>query len=139
MNSDGNNSFSGMDSNGYSGMNNGAGIDMSGLSGLNGYSDSGATMADSFAAAQDNLTAAGLASSTPSNAIGLDQIAETDPERRWGDTTDDNKPLEPAAPVPGSIGSVTSVPPLSEDRYAPDLDLPTRPCPCWWKKWRRTV
>lgn len=129
MNSDGNNSFSGMDSNGYSGMNNGSGIDMSGLSGLNGYSDSGATMADSFAAAQDNLTAAGLASSTPSNAIGLDQIAETDPERRWGDTTDDNKPLEPAAPVPGSIGSVTSVPPLSEDRYAPDLDLPDSPSP----------
>lgn len=129
MNSDENNSFSGMDSNGYSGMNNGAGIDMSGLSGLNGYSDSGATMADSFAAAQDNLTAAGLASGAPSNAIGLDQIAETDPERRWSDTTEDNRPLEPAPPVPGSIGSVTSVPPLSEDRYAPDLDLPDSPSP----------
>lgn len=127
MNSDGDNSFSGMNSNDFSGMSATPGVDISGLSGLNGYSDTGATMADTFAAAQDNLTAAGLASTTHSDAVGLDQIAESDPNRSWNKPSDSDKPLEPAAPVPGSIGSVTSVPPLPDNNYAPDLDLATLP------------
>lgn len=75
----------------------------------------GLSMADSMAAAQDNLTSAGMAApDANSNALGLDQISSMDPAASMA-TSD--QPLVPAAPVPGSIGSVTSVPPLTP---APD-------------------
>lgn len=68
----------------------------------------GLSMADSMASAQDNLTAAGLASPSTSNVMGLDQIGATSPSAMMTPPADD--PLVPAAPVPGSIGSVTSMP-----------------------------
>lgn len=66
------------------------------------------SMADSMASAQDSLTAAGLASPSTSNVMGLDQIGATNPSAMMTPPTEE--PLVPAAPVPGSIGSVTSMP-----------------------------
>ena len=68
------------------------------------------SMSDSLASAQDSLTSAGQAAPSTSNAIGLDQLGLDKPSASM-DTP--NQPLTPAAPVPGSIGSVTSVPPVS--------------------------
>lgn len=73
--------------------------------------ETGLSMADSLASAQDNLTSAGMAAqSMQTDAIGMDQITATAPSATMA-TPDE--PLVPAAPVPGSIGSVTSVPPLA--------------------------
>ncbi len=73
-------------------------------------SGSGLSMADSLASAQDNLTSAGQAANTGmSAALGLDQLGANNPSATMEAP---NQPLTPAAPVPGSIGSVTSVPPL---------------------------
>lgn len=87
----------------------------------------GLSMADSMAAAQDNLTSAGMAApDASSNALGLDQISSIDPTASMA-TSD--QPLVPAAPVPGSIGSVTSVPPLAPAPEVPDTTTtaPTEP------------
>lgn len=73
----------------------------------------GLTMADGLASAQDNLTSAGLAASTGEGVMDLNQIGATAPEAVMTPPIDE--PLIPAAPVPGSIGSVTSVPPVSAD------------------------
>ncbi len=79
--------------------------------------NSGLSMADSMAAAQDNLTSAGMAApDTGNDALGLDQISSIDPTASMAAS---DQPLVPAAPVPGSIGSVTSVPPL------PTVDMTT--------------
>ncbi len=71
-------------------------------------STSSLSMSDSLASAQDSLTSAGQAAPMTSSTIGLDELG-TDKPSAMMDTP--NQPLTPAAPVPGSIGSVTSVPP----------------------------
>lgn len=64
------------------------------------------SMADSLASAADNLTSAGMAAKEPdTGSIGMDQIGASDPSATM-ELPDE--PLVPAAPVPGSIGSVTS-------------------------------
>ncbi len=70
----------------------------------------GLNMADGLASAQDNLTSAGLAASTGEGVMDLNQLGSTAPEAVMTSPVDE--PLIPAAPVPGSIGSVTSVPPI---------------------------
>lgn len=76
----------------------------------NGIGGPGLSMADSLASAEDNLTSAGLAANNGGNNImGIDQLGSTNPEAMMAPPED--APLVPAAPVPGSIGSVTSVPP----------------------------
>ena len=85
--------------------------------------DAGLSMADSVSMAQDNLTSAGMAApDTNNNAVGLDQISSIDPTATMAAASD--QPLVPAAPVPGSIGSVTSVPPLNP---TPEVTDPTTP------------
>lgn len=67
-------------------------------------------MSDSLASAQDNLTSAGMAAKDTINpALGLDQIGSPQASMERPD-----EPLIPAAPVPGSIGSVTSGPAMTE-------------------------
>lgn len=83
---------------GMGGMNNQAA--MPGIGGL--------SMADSLASAQDNLTSAGLAAPSAQGVMGLDQLGASNPEAVMAPPMEE--PLVPAAPVPGSIGSVTSVP-----------------------------
>lgn len=73
----------------------------------------GLDMADGLASAQDNLTSAGLAASTGEGVMDLNQLGATAPEAVMTPPVDE--PLIPAAPVPGSIGSVTSVPPVNAD------------------------
>lgn len=66
---------------------------------------------DSLASAQDNLTSAGQAANTgASGVVGLDQL---DMDATSGKMDRPFEALTPADPVPGSIGSVTSVPPLA--------------------------
>lgn len=72
--------------------------------------------ADGLASAQDNLTSAGLAASTGEGVMDLNQLGATAPEAVMTPPVDE--PLIPAAPVPGSIGSVTSVPPVNVDPMA---------------------
>lgn len=79
----------------------------------NPMSGSGLSMADSLASAEDNLTSAGMAANTGPGVMGLDQIASSNPSAVM--TPPVEEPLVPAAPVPGSIGSVTSVPLNSAD------------------------
>lgn len=79
--------------------------------------DTGLSMADGLSSAQDNLTSAGLAATDGSSSImGLDAIGASAPEAVMAPPVEE--PLIPAAPVPGSIGSVTSVPPLDADPSA---------------------
>lgn len=78
---------------------------MAGAGGLN--------MADGLASAQDNLTSAGLAAGSNPSVMDLNQLGATAPEAVM--TAPIDEPLIPAAPVPGSIGSVTSVPPVNPD------------------------
>lgn len=79
--------------------------------------DTGLSMADGLSSAQDNLTSAGLAATDGSSSImGLDAIGASVPEAVMAPPVEE--PLIPAAPVPGSIGSVTSVPPLDADPSA---------------------
>lgn len=84
-------------------------VDFTNPSSLN-TNTSSLSMDDSLASAQDNLTSAGQAANTgASNALGLDQLD-------GGTAGSVDQPLgalTPAEPVPGSIGSVTSVPPLA--------------------------
>lgn len=80
----------------------------------------GMPMMDGLASAQDNLTAAGMAAGPVPGAMGLDQIAATDPSAATLPTVDE--PLVPAAPVPGSIGSAVSMP--AEPLPAPDFGAP---------------
>lgn len=80
---------------------------------LNTASPNGLTMSDGLASAQDNLTSAGLAATTDAGVMDLNQLSSTAPEAVMTPPIDE--PLVPAAPVPGSIGSVTSVPPINPD------------------------
>lgn len=86
--------------------------------------NAGLSMADSMAAAQDNLTSAGMAAPDVQTAMGLDQIGASDPMATMAAP---DQPLVPAAPVPGSIGSVTSVPPLNSTPEVPDSVTNTAP------------
>lgn len=74
------------------------------------------SMNDSLASAKDNLTSAGQAVGSTSNTMGLDQLGANNPTASMETP---NEPLVPADPVPGSIGSVTSVPPLKTAEPAP--------------------
>lgn len=86
----------------------------------------GLSMNDSLASAQDNLTSAGLAVDNSQGVMGLDQIGASAPEAIM--TPPSNEPLVPAAPVPGSIGSVTSVPPIEpQPAPAPEVSQPYNP------------
>lgn len=82
------------------------------------------SMNDSLASAQDNLTSAGLAANNGTGIMGLDQIGASAPEAMM--TPPNTEPLVPAAPVPGSIGSVTSVPPV-EQPVTPEFSQPYNP------------
>ncbi len=85
-------------------------IDFTNPSALN-TNTSSLSMADSLASAQDNLTSAGQAANTgASTAMGLGQLGANDPSASMERPAET---LKPADPVPGSIGSVTSVPPLA--------------------------
>lgn len=106
MNPENNNPFSNSGLGGTS--STGAGTPPLNMATSTNSMNGGLSMADSMASAQDNLTAAGLASPNPSNVMGLDQIGATSPSAMMTPPADD--PLVPAAPVPGSIGSVTSMP-----------------------------
>ena len=88
----------------------------------NPMSAGGLSMADGLASAEDNLTAAGMAATTGSGVMDLGQISASDPEAIM--TPPIEEPLIPAAPVPGSIGSVTSVPPVNTAEAAnPPLNM----------------
>ena len=85
--------------------------------------------ADQLAAAQEDLTAAAAVVSplssdagTSSAAPSLDLTSSSPAASSDADASQPifNEPLQPAAPVPGSIGSVTSVPPV-------DTPAPTDP------------
>lgn len=66
------------------------------------------SMADSLASAADNLTSAGMAAKEPDNgSIEMNEIGASNPSAQMERP---DEPLVPAAPVPGSIGSVTSGP-----------------------------
>lgn len=87
-------------------------------------SDSATTnlsMADSLASAADNLTSAGMAAKELDNgSIDMGAIGASDPSATMERP---NEPLVPAAPVPGSIGSVTSGPAVAttDDTTTPGL------------------
>lgn len=86
------------------------------LTNMGAPADSGLSMADSLASAQDSLTSAGMAAQTmQGSSIGMDQIAESAASATMEAP---DEPLVPAAPVPGSIGSVTSVPPMDAGQTA---------------------
>lgn len=81
-----------------------------------GNSMNGLSMADSLASAQDNLTSAGMAANgTGSATLDLGQLGSSDPQATMNRP---DEPLVPAAPVPGSIGSVTSGPATATDPMA---------------------
>lgn len=93
---------------------------MSGMGGTNNPAAmpgvGGLSMADSLASAQDNLTSAGLAAPSAQGVMGLDQLGASNPEAVMAPPMEE--PLVPAAPVPGSIGSVTSMPASSANPFA---------------------
>ena len=81
--------------------------------------DATLTADDHLAAAQENLTAAANATAPDTSSAPVDlsaSTAATDLTADAGSTPSTptfDEPLVPAAPVPGSIGSVTSVPPVA--------------------------
>lgn len=90
-------------------------------------SASGLSMADSLASAQDNLTSAGMAANDAGNAtLDLSQLGSSNPQATM-DRPDE--PLVPAAPVPGSIGSVTSGPAMAADPTTTPVTQETQTAP----------
>ncbi len=77
-------------------------------------STSSLSMSDSLASAQDDLTSAGQAAANSSDAIGLDQLDLNSNSITTSSASYDDRPLVPAAPVPGSIGSAMSAPAASD-------------------------
>lgn len=76
-------------------------------------------MNDGLSMAGDSLTAAGMAAAPTMNGpLNFNQIGSTDGENT-PTITPNEEPLVPAAPVPGSIGSVTSVPAAAEPMANP--------------------
>lgn len=103
-------------------------IDFTG--GANGAS-AGLSMADSMASARDNLTSAGLAANEAmaDATMGLNQIGASDPSAAMERP---DEPLIPAAPVPGSLGSVVSGPavkPEAELGVVTEVTTPTAGTP----------
>ncbi len=87
-------------------------VDFTNPSSLN-TNTSSLSMADSLASAQDNLTSAGQAADTgASTVMGLGEIGASSASATMDRP---GEALTPADPVPGSIGSVTSVPPLAPE------------------------
>lgn len=83
---------------------------------------------DSMTSAADTLTSAGLAADTGTDTLNLDQISATQPEAVMAPPVEE--PLVPAAPVPGSIGSVTSVPAdTAPTDSMPGVEYPTNTNP----------
>ena len=83
------------------------------------------SMADSLASAADNLTSAGMAAKELDNgSMDMSEITASDPSATMERP---NEPLVPAAPVPGSIGSVTSGPALTTTDTSSDLGASTQP------------
>ncbi len=76
-------------------------------------------MSDSLSMAGDSLTAAGMAAApTMSGPLNFNQLDSVDNGNNPV-ITPNEEPLVPAAPVPGSIGSVTSVPAAAEPMANP--------------------
>lgn len=76
-------------------------------------------MNDSLSMAGDSLTAAGMAATpTMSGPLNFNQLDSVESGNNPA-ITPNEEPLVPAAPVPGSIGSVTSVPPAAEPMANP--------------------
>lgn len=76
-------------------------------------------MSDSLSMAGDSLTAAGMAAApTMSGPLNFNQLDSVDNGNNPA-ITPNEEPLIPAAPVPGSIGSVTSVPAAAEPMANP--------------------
>lgn len=67
--------------------------------------EGGLSMSDSLASAQDNLTSAGQAANIGTHTPALDQLGADNPAAEMASP---NQPLTPAAPLPGSLGSVSS-------------------------------
>lgn len=67
------------------------------------------SMSDSLASAQDNLTSAGQAANVGSHTPAIDQLGADKPAAEMDSP---NQPLTPSAPLPGSIGSVSSGAPV---------------------------
>lgn len=85
--------------------------------------------ADNLSMAGDSLTAAGMAAGpTMPGPISFDQVNSS--QASASSLAPDEDPLVPAAPVPGSIGSVTSVPaePLANP-FAPNDNTPSGAMP----------
>ncbi len=81
--------------------------DLSGMTGAGMMSDNGMTMSDSLDSARDNLTSAGMAAKPLADGVpmGMDEVGKPS-----ATMTPPETPLEPVAPMPGSIGSVSSGP-----------------------------
>ena len=76
-------------------------------------------MSDNLSMAGDSLTAAGMAAApTMAGPLNFNQSGSVDGENNPA-ITPNEEPLVPAAPVPGSIGSVTSVPAAAEPMANP--------------------
>lgn len=76
------------------------------------------SMSDSLASAQDNLTSAGQAANVASRTPAIDQLGADKPSAEMDSP---NQPLTPSAPLPGSLGSVSSGAPVANaaDTTAP--------------------
>lgn len=108
MNPDGTNSSTNTGATGSAGNGAGTGSVVPPALDFTSSDTTSLSMADSLASAADNLTSAGMAAKEPDNgSIGLGQIGASDPSATMERPTE---PLVPAAPVPGSLGSVTSGP-----------------------------
>lgn len=85
------------------------------------------SMADSLASAADNLTSAGMAAKEPdTGSIEMNEIGASNPSAQMERP---DEPLVPAAPVPGSIGSVTSGPAVAthDDTTAAGATMAAKP------------
>jgi len=74
---------------------------------------------DRMASAENTLTSAGMAAGPTAQTMDLGQVSATQPEAIMAPPMEE--PLVPAAPVPGSIGSVTSVPPVGAAPMTPEM------------------
>lgn len=75
-----------------------------------GSNSSSLSMSDSLASAQDNLTSAGQAANVASRTPAIDQLGADKPSAEMDSP---NQPLTPSAPLPGSLGSVSSGAPVA--------------------------
>lgn len=113
MNPDNNNPFSstgaGATPNSYGSMSN----TNYGTTGAMGTANSMSPASDSLTSAADTLNAAAGLNPNGVSAPGYNQYSTTSSTDTTPQLSVAEGPLTPAAPVPGSIGSVTSVPPVA--------------------------